>query len=113
MLDTTEKAYKLYKCDEVIDEVAYRLTRDAWYGYKQFHNHFACIELNNKRVEIYFHPYVGYQLLVIENNAPFYNSTDWKNYTGHVSDDADKIYDLIMFLIQKYDHALSLTQKDE
>ena len=43
MLDTTKKAYTIYHCDEIIDEVAYRLTRGNWYGYKQFHDHFACV----------------------------------------------------------------------
>lgn len=113
MLDTTEKAYTLYNCDKVIDEVAYRLTRDDWYGYKQFHNHSACVELNNRRIELYFHPYIGYQALVIDNGASFYNSISWKNYTGNVSDDVNELYDTVMFMVQKYDHALSLIQKDE
>ena len=51
MLDTTEKAYTIYHCDEIIDEVAYRLTRGNWYGYKQFHDHFACVVVSHMRIK--------------------------------------------------------------
>ncbi len=74
MRDTTNKAYTIYHCDEVIDEVAWRLTCNNWYGYKQFHDHFACVVVSGKQIELYFHPYTGYQALVIADGAPTYYS---------------------------------------
>lgn len=113
MLDTTEKAYTIYHCDEIIDEVAYRLTRGNWYGYKQFHDHFACVVVSGKQIELYFHPYTGYQALVIADGAPTYYSIKWKDYTGDVSHDADNLYALIIDMVHKYDQSLSAIQKDE
>lgn len=113
MLDTTDKAYTLYNCDKVIDEVAYRLTRNDWYGYKYFHDHTACVETLGKRIDIYFHHYTGYQALVIADGAPTYYSIKWKDYTGDVSHDADCLYALIIDMVHKYDQSLSAIQKDE
>lgn len=113
MLDITKKAYTIYHCDEVIDEVAYRLTRGNWYGYKQFHDHFACVVVSGKQIELYFHPYTGYQALVIADGAPTYYSIKWKDYTGDVSHDADHLYALIIDMVNKYNQSLSAIQKDE
>lgn len=113
MLDTTKKAYTIYHCDEIIDEVAYRLTRDNWYGYKQFHDHSACVVVSGKQIELYFHPYTGYQALVIADGAPTYYSIKWKDYTGDISHDADHLYTLVVRMIHKYDQSLSAIQKDE
>lgn len=100
MLDTTDKAYTLYNCDKVIDEVAYRLTRNDWYGYKYFHDHTACVETLGKRIDIYFHPYAGYQILVIDNDSVgFYKSRKWKGYTGNVRDDVNYLYGLVASLM--------------
>lgn len=113
MRDTTENAYKLYHCDEVIDEVAYRLTRGKWYEYKRFHSHFACVIVSNKQIELYFHPYTGYQALVSADREPSYYSIEWKDYTGNISHDADQLYTLVVDMVQKYDRSLSAIQKGE
>ena len=100
MLDTTDKAYTLYNYAKVIDEVAYRLICDGWYGYTHNYKHFASIETVGKTITISFNSFSGYHILLTEDDTSFYDRINWKRYTGNVSEDVECVYNFIVSLIQ-------------
>lgn len=91
--------YSLSNCDKVVDEVAYRLTRDAWYGYKFFYNHAACVESKDKRINIHFHPTFGYEVDVVSLYDTYFERMSWFEYTGNIGKDADYLYNLVISML--------------